>query len=251
MSLAFQPDQMLSLPGQIVGFSFGPESRPPIAAVVRVATGFRSAALAAHQVVTGSRDSFLLSGHEPDGVPGRGHRHAFYLPDPDGAGRIRGLYIVSAISRFSKDEIEALRLLRRFSWSGGTGRVSVAAIEEDSSSLRQVASSWETVTAYVPPRRFYGTHGKRHIDPERQLLAELTSLVPGVHEITAFKQSGMRMAVRIAPDDQKRLRRGAASPASVRESFHVRIKSSMPICGPVLLGHSTHFGLGQFRPVLE
>jgi CRISPR-associated protein Csb2 len=48
--------------------------------------------------------------------------------------------------------------------------------------------------------------------------------------------------VRVAP--------GAPTTSPQRRlAFSVQLKMSTPICGPLCLGHSSHFGLGLFVPV--
>lgn len=244
MSLA-KPAQMLTESrGQVVRFSLSGSRLPPLGATVRAAGAFRSAALAAFQVVSGNRESFLLSGHQPSGRPAQGHGHAFYLPVPDAAGKLVSLCVVSPDQKFSGVEMEALKLIRVIQWNGPSTRTSVELINEDESTLNQVAAAWSTVTPYVPPRRFYGTHGKRHLVPEEQLIGELMRLVPGEYRVEEARQvPDWLIEVRVpnARDGVKRPTR--------RQGFYVRFRSDAPLCGPVVLGHSTHFGLGQFQPM--
>ena len=243
MSLA-RPGKALREPkGQIVHFVLTGPTSPRLNAVVRVASSFRSAALAACQVVMGNRDSFLLSGHHPNGKPDELHEHAFYLPVPDDTGRISSVFVLSPCQRFSAEEMSALGLIRFLQWNGPSTRVKVELINEDDSALNQVATMWSSVTPYVPPRRFYGTHGKRHLVPERQLVAELAKLVPGTCEVEEARQiRDWQIEVRVP-------KRGGADRPMKRQGFYVRFRCAEPLCGPIVLGHSTHFGLGLFRPV--
>jgi CRISPR-associated protein Csb2 len=119
-------------------------------------------------------------------------------------------------------------------------RVELAAEEN---TLSRVATFWSTITPYVPPRRFYGTHGKHHLRPEDQVINELAKLVPGKHAVEE---------IRLVPDWHIKVRVSLSSDGMLRpvkrQGFYVRLRSAMPLCGPIILGHSTHFGLGHFRP---
>ena len=245
MSLAKPADALGACGGQVMRFSLSGARLPPTGATVRVAEAFRSAALAGLQVITGHRGSFVLSGHRPDGKAGHGHRHAFYLPTPDEKGRIVAVHVVNPVQRFSVEEAEALRLIRGLQWNGPSTKANVELVSEDDRTLSQVAGVWSTVTPYVPPRRFYGTHGKHHLIPEKQVVEELVRLVAGNYEVEEIRKvPEWRIRVRLASGDPER------QPLR-REGFYVRFRSASPLCGPVVLGHSTHFGLGQFRPVAE
>lgn len=246
MSLARPAEALTNFDGQILRFSLSGFRLPPLKATVRVAETFRSAALAAFQVVAGHRESFLLSGHNQDGKPGYGHRHGFYLPVPDEKGRLVAVYLVSRDQRFPREEMEALRLIRVLQWDGPATRLNVELSDEDDGSLNQVSAEWSTLTPYVPPRRFYGTHGKHHLIPEKQVVEELARLVPGSYKVVQIRQvPEWQLEVRVANG------KDSARHSVRRQGFSVRFTSASPLCGPVVLGHSTHFGLGQFRPVPE
>src|SRR5260370_27714260 len=121
-------------------------------------------------------------------------------------------------------------------------------ILEDDSSLAQVATTWVSATPYVPLRQFYGTHGKRHLVPEKQLVGELQQLVPGQYEVLEIAKLGPPLLrVRIS----QRQRGTSLTGKQKRQGFQIRFRSTIPICGPVVLGHSAHFGFGQFRAVSE
>lgn len=245
MTLARRAQVFTDSSGQIVQFSLNGSHLPSLVETVRVAEGFRSAVLAAFQVVSGNRDSFVLSGHEVNGKPDHGHRHGFYLPVPDKDGKIVSIYVVSPVQRFSDVEMEALKLIRVLQWNGPSTRTKVDFVSDDDSTLNQVAATWLTITPYVPLRRFYGTHGKHHLTPEKQLVAELTQITPGGYHVEELRKvSNWLVDTRVANRPN-----AVRKPLNTRrQGFYVRFRAAPPLCGPVLLGHSTHFGLGQFRP---
>jgi CRISPR-associated protein Csb2 len=137
--------------------------------------------------------------------------------------------------------MEALRMIRKLQWSGPSTRCDVELVEEDDLSVRAVGTSWRTVTPYVPLRRFWGTHGKHHLVPEKQLQAELESLAIRAKVTCLEMTHPINVRVRIASAAR------TTSPQR-RLAFSVALTLSSPICGPVCLGHSSHFGLGLFAP---
>jgi len=239
MSLA-KPASDLSAPtGQIVRFIFrGAKGR--IAITTIIAEAFRSAALSALHAVAGSRNSFLLSGHRNDRKPDDQHRHAYYLPQFT-ANELVGLLLMSPHEPFSTEEMKALHMVRKVQWGGPSTRCEVELVEEDDLSARAVASRWRTSTPYVPLRRFWGTHGKRHLVPEKQLKVELEKLPIGAAITSVQFAKGTEVRIRLAS-------RVLGTAPSRRMGFHAELTASIPISGPICLGHSCHFGLGLFVP---
>jgi CRISPR-associated protein Csb2 len=90
-------------------------------------------------------------------------------------------------------------------------------------------------------RRFWGTHGKRRLVPEQQLRDELNKL--------SMTATLTRVQIGQATDVKVRVASGTrgASPLH-RNRFSVEFTTSEPVCGPIALGHSCHFGLGLFVP---
>lgn len=246
MSLATPQNLFGKNIAQSVRFSFS-GLLPELSATVLVSDAFRSAALSALHVTTGAKNSFLLSGHERDGRPDSGHNHAYYLPQASDDGRLAGMLVVSPRARFSSDEIAALSLVKKVQWNGPSTRLGVELIDENDCGVQQLATRWESVTPFVPPRRFWGMHGKRHLTPELQLITELTNaLEPVVISVSSIKPwLSLRVRVvfnsKLNGDLQRRVRSG----------FKIQFQSNIPIAGPIALGHSAHFGLGQFRPFVS
>jgi CRISPR-associated protein Csb2 len=243
MSLINHPSKLRECTGQVVRIAFV-DKQLPIQATVAIADAFRAAALAALHSTNGSQDSMLLSGHYSNGKPGGQHQHAYYLPEPglDSSRTLTGLLVVSPVARFSEQELMALQAVTWLRWNGPRTVVSLECVGIDDWAAAKVASHWTSSTPYVPFRRFWGTHGKRHLTPERQIITELGGHPVGVEVLECEVRPWCDVRVRIAPsanDSQPLKRRG----------FHVTFSVRMPICGPVALGHSCHFGLGQFRPI--
>ena len=227
--------------GQIVRFSLAGRL-PHVSATVAVAKAFRAAALSALHAVTGTKESFLLSGHKADGRPDDQHRHAYYLPIPDQDGRLAELLIVSPEASFSSDELAAISVVKRIQFNGPSSALDVELVEENSRVLETLATRWESTTPYVPPRRFWGTHGKKKLTPERQLARELRELAIPSEVTNCSVNEWMRLRVRIVLNPELE-----GNPQShIRSGFRVQFETREPLVGPLALGHSAHFGLGQF-----
>jgi CRISPR-associated protein Csb2 len=248
VSLARAADTVWTKRGQTLLYSLSGGGIPGMRSLVRVSEGFRLAALTAYRVVAGDGRSVLISGHGRDGEPDRNHRHAFYLPQCDETERIINMYVVSPYECFSAIDLEALRLLRVINWNGPSTRVDVALVDEDDRSLEVVSRRWRSATPYVPLRQYYGTHGKKHLVPERQLIEELTKdCGEGGRILHCEKVQYSAVPVRLAAGTGAH----GTKVGRLRQGFRVELECAAPICGPVMLGHSAHFGLGRFVPVVE
>jgi CRISPR-associated protein Csb2 len=111
----------------------------------------------------------------------------------------------------------------------------------------KLASHWASVTPFVPNRRFGGTSGKHHLTPDKQILSELRArgFEDFIEEIDFGRWATVK--VRLAPRSKTSL----PNTPLARNAYRVRFKSRRPLCGPIVLGHSCHFGLGFFVPVAD
>jgi CRISPR-associated protein Csb2 len=239
MSLVFPAEVLTSPPGQVVRFALQGPPLPRRSATLAT-EAFRAAALSALHATTGDRDSFLLSGHDAQGSADRGHRHAYYLPLFSGEDQLTGLLVVSPQAKFNVQEMDALKAVRAIRWGGPATRTAVELLDADDHSAFQVATRWVSLTPYAPLRRFWGTSGKRHLSPERQLSAELATIFPNLAKVKVKTIGSTRARVRLA--------RNAPERPEWQLAFNLEIQFPQPICGPVVLGHSSHFGLGLFVP---
>ena len=240
MSLARPSDALVKPQGQAFRYSLRGPRLPRFSATLP-ADAFRAAVLSALHATTGGRESFLLSGHGPDGLPAREHRHAFYLPLFSGVDELDGLLVVSPYERFNQDEVAALSAVRAIRWGGPATRTAVELLDPDDRSCFQVSRRWRSATPYAPPRRFWGTAGKHHHDPERQIVRELQTHLPNVGEINVRLLGTCQARLRLPPGD-------APKRPLYQSAFDLVLETAVPICGPLALGHSNHFGLGMLLP---
>lgn len=194
--------------------------------------------------LTGSRDSFILSGHNEDASPDNAHRHAYFLPTPDERGVIRGLAVILPSVSVSDVELVSVRRVEAIRWDGPGTQLRVCFEAKTSLTEMVIGVRWVSQTPYVPYRRFWGSHGKKHLAPDRQFCVEFQSRVGTPCQVESIEEFPEDIVVRVG---SLRSPQGPP-PVRLRRGFRLTIRSVQPIRGPLVLGHSAHFGLGQFRP---
>lgn len=229
--------------GQIIRYGLT-GSYPTLTSTVAVAEAFRGAVLSALHAQSGTTDSFLLSGHDATGQPDLDHRHVYYLPKPSLGGRIVEILVVSPFDRFSAPEMDALGSLNILRWNGPSARAGIELLDPDDQGEIKLANRWVSLTPFVPNRRFWGTSGKHHLTPNKQIANELRARgFEGIVEKIEIESWGS-VKVRLAPRSKTML----PNTPVLRKAFKVHFASREPLCGLIALGHSSHFGLGQFIP---
>ncbi len=191
---------------------------------------------------------------------------------------------------FTQDELSALQRVKSLYWGKGEYPVKPVMVRmqnelpEDGlfAKIMKPARKWRSLTPYVPPRHFYrgNLHGaklKVKDSPEQQLIDSLKR--SGIHvpcEIhrlanlegkTVSQENNLPQAmwdiVRVPVSDTS-LFSGAVSVAchnnnsefnkkkfEQRIGFFYELFFESPVVMPLALGHSSHFGLGLFVPVIE
>lgn len=233
---------------------------PPLQAALRLGERLRRAAMGLGRELLGSAGlPPELSGH---GEAASEHRHAFWLPEPDGAGRISGV-LVHAPGGLGR---EAMRVLARLSWvrwgRGGRLRLELEAIGPlarfaGQSPLCGRSVAWRSLTPYLRP-----WHLKRRETRSRESLA--AALEAQVRREWALRGEGLPPLARVeasplAPPREQGwrardvLRRRGEAEAGRREQPDrigqmLRLVFRQPVEGPLALGFGCHFGLGVFVP---
>jgi CRISPR-associated protein Csb2 len=220
--------------------------------------------------------SGVFSGKDEDGRPLHGHRHAFYLPtDEDGDGRITHITVI-AQEGFGADEVRALDRLRRLRFGDGEPLnlllLALGTRHELRAPLLASATTWESATPFLVTRHAK-KNGTRRDPPE--LIGEINQVRFVEHvlreELDRLRlrriESGeefpepitveplldangtFRLGPRgFRPIQFKRFRSKRNDDGGRRPAGAFRIVFPEPVRGPIVLGHSAHFGLGQFRP---
>lgn len=214
--------------------------------------------------------SEVLSGKDASGNPLKGHGHAYYLPtDEDGDGRLDHLTIF-AVRGFCTDELCAFDRLSELR----TGRqaeenhpvrvllLGMGVLEEFNCPVLQESNVWVSATPYVATR-YAKTRGRQRIDlrcPQARadfLIADLRAqlralrqeIVDRVNVKPLWDQNYVFLiGSRWRPIQFKRFRRKVSDDGGRRLTGAFRLEFPQPVRGPMVLGWSSHFGLGLFLP---
>jgi CRISPR-associated protein Csb2 len=217
--------------------------------------------------------SEIFSGKDMDGRPRTGHHHAYYLPtDEDNDGRLDHLTVYAA-EGFGPNEQRALgRLHELHTGREGEKRyplrvllLGMGALQDYRPGPLGKSKLWVSVTPYVATR-YAKTRGQNRIDIgsaearavflEHDLRTQLltarpdeatsVSIQPLWDDCNVFRLTGRWRTIQF-----KRFRRKAGDDGGRRLAGAFRLTFPNPVCGPLALGHSCHFGLGLFVPEPE
>jgi len=232
--------------------------------------------------------SFALFGHakdRPADVVGD-HQHAFYLPMSvrDGSnGALSELHIWCPYG-FTESEIEMLLRVNRLDWGSGkypvrpvlTAMAKEPPADAPFSTGKTASRLWRSASPFVPPRYFYrGGRGSRTLkvkdQPEYQLIECLKAAgVTAPGEIRRLSPPGRnpqdgqaQWDIVRTPESEDSIVNNTATvsvhrPGSSgtrekerRVGLFFEIEFAEPVSLPIpALGHSCHFGLGLFIPII-
>ncbi len=222
--------------------------------------------------------SRVFLGKDELGWPLEGHRHAYYLPtdeDGDGDGRLDHL-TVCANDGFATDELRAFDRLRELKTDRrGEERHPVRLLMLGMGSLDDYhpgplrpSSDWISATPYLATR-YAKTRGRNRIDitalqavgsfltddlrAQLMTMSEDLGVDCGLAKVEPHWDENFvfRIAGRWRPIQFKRFRSKWNDDGGQRLAGAFRITFPAPVRGPIALGHSSHFGLGQFRPLIR
>jgi len=234
--------------------------------------------------INGSRgNSRLFSGKSDAGVVATGHGHAFYLPtDEDNDGRLDHLTLVAS-DGFGPDELRAIDSLREIKShdreeSGHPLRVmllgmgSLADYRSGHHGPLGPAREWVSTTPFIAQRHPKKNGTQRDpagwlTSPEAFVTAmlreELRRLIERHPELASVDLDSIGIApemengvFRLGPQQRrplefKRFRQKRGDDGGRRLCGSFRLTFPKSITGPIALGHSCHFGLGLFVPMMD
>ena len=195
----------------------------------------------------------------PLDLVGDGHLDHILVWAPGGLGANAQAAIRAARTTFTKGGIEPLRLALA---ATGDLRDLVrlpGAYGERFACLIRCASTWETVTPFVPPR-YFEARGKNTL--EGQVRAELQSRgfpePASVHPLapmgwnrgdaeSAYGAAGERGIAAWNRFRHFRLVRQRGPEPPLAAGFAIRLEFERPVAGPIAIGYGAHFGLGLFE----
>lgn len=250
-----------------LGWAVAPEKR----ATVPLATRFRAAVLRnlIRMKTKGAtvrwsdapadvRDAIAgMTGKDSRGEPLRGPRtHAEFLLWWDGDVPTR-LFVWRGARPFDQDEQESIlrAAAQELSWAAAGPDAEAwkiklvpldAAVAPPPGFDRTSATTWRTLTPYVPPRHHLrGGKPRPRESIENQIRREL-----GLRGVLGAKQVAIeefRRPTWVAVHVPRR--ETAARPfLGDRRGYWLRLHFEQPVLGPLRLGHSSSFGLGLFAP---
>lgn len=238
------------LPGPVATvarFLIDSPAPPPLTDAVLIGDLARRSAMAWFGRLNDGGMSPTLSGKDAEGRPLHGHRHAFYLAtDEDGDRRLDHLtvFVPAGLARSEEDALASVKVL-----DPGRGRpplrlvlVGFGAPEALRAPLFETARVWRSHTPFIPVRhmKIRGSGDEKRIvdSPADQLALEL-------------ERRGMPRPTRIrylrgARWLEFRLHRPRHEPPGSAHGFEIEFDQE--VRGPIVLGRSSHFGLGLFLP---
>jgi len=227
--------------------------RPSVTDTVRLAGLMRSAAMKHFSTLhSGSAAPTVLSGRD-DGAPAKEHGHAFFLPrDLDRDGRIDHIDVWFPVGA-SPGVLRALHSIDQL-WSavpsGKYAMTYLGAAENDA------ATTWQSVTPFVPPRHLKRLMMRAGVDAERawvreQVLREIQNhRVAEPAEVAIWDERPPLLKHRGGRRTRFDVFVQSRKPGSERgRVYGATLRFTRPQNGPISLGREAHFGLGQFAPI--
>lgn len=201
----------------------------------------------------------LVTGKDSQSKPLKGHRHAFFLLWPDANGFPTRL-IVWRKESFTEDEIEALLCAseKPLMWGNDSNdwKLRIVPLPFEilpPQGLSTESKTWISATPFVPPAnryRFRKNGQLRTIESVEHLLSNLLKRQdkPEPKSITLIDNGPEQCWLKLHETRERRFLKEENRTPYVRPGFYVRIEFSSPVQGPLILGDSSHFGLGLFVP---
>jgi CRISPR-associated protein Csb2 len=264
---------------QVVCFALDSAVLPLVTETLPVAEAARRALMSRHGRLTESNGvrgrSETLSGKNAASEVLQGHNHAFYLPtDEDGDGRIDHLMVVTrnGLDAAEMRAVDRLNVIKPYGRDNTSHPLRVlllgyGQLDEYVSLPLKPSREWISVTPYITTR-YAKTRGRMRIDlrsPAECAEFLIANLRDQLREVCDFIDADFVEGVRISPewDDNrvfrlsgyrlrpiqfKRYRSKSSDDGGQRLAGAFRIEFPEPVCGPIVLGHSAHFGMGLFLP---
>jgi CRISPR-associated protein Csb2 len=193
----------------------------------------------------------LLSGKHADGTPLEGHRHPYLLlhGEPDRPTRL----CIWRAEPFTGDEQAAIlsAASHPLELSYKNDPWTITLVPLDQMVLRppgfgkQASTRWRTLTPWVPPCHALDKKGrpKPGQSLEEQLQRELSQHAVSLAEPAVIERVGW-----VKSHQPTSSRRDSGPTNTSKLGYNVSLSLTAPYKEPLILGHSSHFGLGLFVP---
>lgn len=270
---------------QVARYALDSTVLPLVTETLPVGEAARRALMGIHGHLTeraGARGrSAIFAGKDVAGNPLTGNGHAYYLPtDEDGDGRLDHL-TVFARDGLGPPELRALDRLRTLYVGQNVDDhqelrlllLGLGTLSEYTPGILQRSRTWVSGTPYIAARHAKYRGRQRvatHSTNSRaeflvaDLRAQLAAVRPDLSDdkvgpISIVSESDESGTFRIRrsesdlhglrPIEFKRFRFKPGDDGGRRLAGAFRMEFGQEVVGPIVLGHSSHFGMGLFRPV--
>ena len=260
----------------LVQFAVGGRVYPPLPQWIRITEQFRGIVLKrlARRVSNRNTDRFadlsndlrarysLLTGKSLDETPLKGHQHAYFVLVPDDMGQPTRL-VCFRKTPFNSDEIDALMAASEeaITWQPGNRDwwIRLVPLPFDTPPPLEfntpIASVWTSATPFVIPgqRKRFRENGRLRPGETPERLLEKLLIAQGlpVPRIEPAPGDEPIEWVAIHETREQRTVRRENRTRAVLPSHRFRLTFPEPVTGPICVGHSSHFGLGLFRPSIN
>ena len=218
----------------------------PLTELVRVARDIRDQAVKRFQAETGG-PSRRLTGREADGSVATGHRHAFWMPEPDGeTGRLSGctVWLPDGAGGINRRELDALLGVQHIFSHDDFPILVVAERVIQACPVPPPSRRWRSHTPFLAALRW--RRRRREPTPSEQLqrmVEETTGTAPRVTSTLGPGSVGRLTPVRAHLYREGGWRWTRRVAAWFELEFDHRVILPRPV------GADAHFGLGRFVPV--
>jgi CRISPR-associated protein Csb2 len=252
-------------------FAVGGRVYPPAEHWIRIAERFRGRVIQrraagmsgtprAHygSLSAAQRDELaLLTGKDATGAALKGHHpHAYFLLRPDVDGNPTRLIVWRQGKPFTAGEIEAMigATEAPVAWESGAPDWQLRLVPLPGrtplpSGFSGPSRVWRSITPFVPPagrRRFRENGRLRPGESVERVAARLLEAGGWPAPARIVEVPGKTVWVRLHETRERRFERRQTRTPLVRPGYHLQIDFETPVAGPITIGDSSHFGLGQF-----
>lgn len=203
----------------------------------------------------------LLTGKDATGAVVKGHLHAYFLLRPDGEGNPTRLIVWRQGEPFTAMEIDAMLEASEapVTWESGAPdwKLRLVPLPDGTpvpSGFDGPSRVWSSITPFVPPagrRRFRENGRLRSGESVDRVATKLLEAGGWPTPARIVEVPGKTVWVSLHETRERRFERKQTRTPLVRPGFHLRIEFDAPVAGPIVIGDSSHFGLGQFRALEE
>lgn len=251
-------------PTSFIQFAIGSTVTPRYTDTVRITERFRSLAIKCLERILGvppkAKWSTLapeirqaihrFAGKDAEGSPAKGHNHAsfFLCGEESSPSRLCVWRSEPFTPKEHRAILDAASLPLPLNYDSDSWTITLVPLDKlvppppglDGKPSRV----WETRTPYVPPRHVYDRKGK-----VKDQCAVETQVAEELAKRSGFTPTSISVEDPSWVKVHSKMNKGNGQTTSDKRGYRIRLTFGHPICGPITLGSSSHFGLGLFVPM--